>query len=196
MTRLTSLTVRERRTLPAGIAALAVILLAGRGWPLWHHWLVTERAAATETTLALAEAQDLVANREALQTRLAQAGSGFAGLASWLTAGSTAATAAANFSTAAAAVAGQAGLSVTSAQSYTDTSGGTFDRIGVRLNAAGDVTGLTRFLDGLARDPSLMVPREITVDQSFVASPVTEPEVLHIQLRIEGFRLRQPGRNK
>lgn len=86
--------------------------------------------------------------------------------------------------------AAEANLRITSLQVQVDSaSSPTFTRVSLRISATGDIHGVTRLLETLEQGPMLLAVRELVVSQPEPAAPSTRPEVLRVELRVEGLVL-------
>jgi len=179
---------RDRRTLLAGIVIIGLIVAVGKGIPAWQRWdraqkdgadhQARELAMATEGMRALPELRDSVAAR---QRRAAT-------LLSRLVAAPSVPEAAAALATELSTAADGAGIRVFTLSIRPDSAiRDGYARVAVRVNAAGDVAGLTRYLSLIETDSLLLAVRELTVGQPAPAAPDSIAEGLHFDVLVEAL---------
>ena len=184
-----TLSARDRRTLAIGVAAMGSIVALGRGLPALARWERGRVEAAAEARARLRDetvaARLLPALTDSLRARRARLDS----LEGVLFVGTLPAEASAQLAAVLAEYAEAAQLKVVSVQMRQDTAraGAPLLRVGARLVGAGDVTALAGLLQAIETDESPLAVRELTVSQSEPAAPDTRPEILRLELFVEGL---------
>jgi hypothetical protein len=184
---------RDRRVLVAGAAAIALILLVGRGIPAWRRWDERVRAGAERQAEAAARSeaavQDLPAALDSLEARRTR----FLALGGTVLEGGSPAAAGAALASLVSGAAARAGVQVGSVQVRPDTaSAGTFLRVVVRADATGDLPSITRMLALLEGAPERLAIRELSITQPNPGGPAEQPEALRLEVAVEGMAL-APG---
>lgn len=189
-----TLSPRDRRVLVVGGVLVAAMLLFGRGLPAYVSW---RRAAMEEARLSVddaAEAERAIRRLKPVLDSLDARRARFVDLAPAVLEGRTPAAAAGSLASLVGGAAAKAGVRVSSVQPRPDSAGpGTFTRVSVRVDAAGDVYGLGAFLAALEGGPELLSVREIAVTQSDPAATPDRVEELRIELTVDGLALTAPG---
>lgn len=184
---------RDWHTLAAGTILIGVILGYTRGIPAWRAWDGSVRASAVEMRAELAAAEDaagrLAPALDSLQARRDR----FVALAPALLDGDTPAEASAALSARLAAAGVRARVRMGAAQVRADTArAGTFTRIHARVDAIGDLPGLTRLLTDLEGGPELLAIREVFINQPDAGGPAERPETLRVEITVQGLALLAP----
>lgn len=181
---------RDRRTIVLGAVTIAAVVLLGRGLPAWRRWDADTRAAAIEMATEAARAQATVeqfpAALDSLQARRARYGALGLGMLD----GQSTAAAGASLASLVSGAAARAGVQIGSVQVRPDTAGaGTFMRIVVRAEGAGDLPAITRLLEMLEGGRTLLAVRELSITQPNPGGPAEQPESLRLELTVEGLAL-------
>lgn len=184
------ITERDRRTLIAGVVAVAALLVVGRGRPAWHEWDAGTRAAAVEARQLADRARQEVAALPALRDSTRARQQRLVALAPAILEGRTAAAAGATLASLVSGAASSAGVELGPVEVMPDTASGTFARIAVRASATGDLAGVVAFVKALEAGPELLAVREWAIEQPLAGGPADQPEALRITLTVEGISLR------
>lgn len=181
---------RDRRALLLGLPCLLALVIAFRGIPAWKSWRDETRLLATEAESRLAAQDELLASfDEALDTleartaRLKAAGPG-------LVSGETAAGAGSTLAALVAELARGSLVRLDAVNLRIDTTqGGFMPRLSADLQATSDITGLSLFLEGLERGPTILAVRRVQVRASAGEVPPGQVEQLTVQLTVEALGL-------
>jgi hypothetical protein len=186
-----ALSPRDRRTLVAGVLAVAIIAAGGRVVPKWRAWDEHARTSAAELTGEVASLESqlkrLPALRDSARLRAARAVVARARLLEAPTVGA----AGADLSTHVADLADELGIRVSAVQIRPDTlfrAG--YARVAVSLTATGDVAHLADLLTALEANDLLMAVRELTITPADVLLPDGRPETIRFQLLVEALAVR------
>jgi hypothetical protein len=191
-----AISTRDRRTLALGAAAVALLLLLGRGVPAWRRWDAEVRASAAEMTGEAARAGTAVRTLPALRDSAAARRRRLAALDSALLEGESAASAGAALASLLSSAAEESGVQLGAVQvAPADSAGrGVFARVRVRADATGDLPGLLLFLRALEGGRALVSVQEWAVTQPSAGGPAEFPEALRLELAVEGLaRVRPAG---
>lgn len=154
---------------------------------------VRARTEAAERQLAAAreELAEAPFTRDSLGARAQR----LVALAPRLIAGRTPAEAAADLSSLVTGLAAEQQVRVIRMNPLPDSGSPLFTRVGLRIDAQGDVGGLARWLSALEEGQRLLAVREIAVTAPEPTAPATRPEALHAELTIVGWAApRAPAR--
>jgi hypothetical protein len=185
------LTARDRRVLIAGTSIVIGVLALSRGWPAARGWQREVMASATELSAEARRAEASAAALPALRDTLSYRMERFVGLAPRLLTGSPTGVGAALISWVSEA-AGEGHLRLGSTHMSVDTvPGGLMSVVTVRLDAHGDVGGLTHLLRVLEESDLFVAVRELSVTQPEPHAAPDRPESLRIEMLIEALALRQ-----
>jgi hypothetical protein len=184
------LSARERRVVLVGSALIAALVVAVRGIPAWQAWHDETLAAAAELVDDAERAErsiqlleETIDSTERRRERLVSYSAALMGGGS---PSSAVGALAARISGAAAA----ARLQLGSVQLQVDTAAaGSFTRVSVRASGTGDIRAVAGMLADLERGPPLLAVREWSVTATEPAAPAHQPEVLHVELLVEGIAL-------
>lgn len=181
---------RDRRTLAAGLLAILVLLLLGRGIPAWRRWDADARASAAEMAAEAARAERTAADLPAMLDSLEARAARVAALGPAVLPGSSPAAAGASLAALVSGSAARAGVEIGSVQVRPDTaSAGTFMRVSVRADGTGDLPAITRMLVMLEGAPELLAIRETSITQPAPGGPAEQPEALRLEIAVEGLAL-------
>jgi len=185
--------VRDRRTLVGGVLVVASLIAIARGAPMLGTWTEARRAAAAAAgdQLRLAERarRELPALQDSLQRRRAR----FAALDSLLFIASSASVASAALASALEDVATDTRVKVNAMQMRPDTTNRPgFTRVAVRVIGVADVAGLAAFLHAVDGGDRYLAVREISVSQPEPGAADSKPEMLRIDVLVEGLGFIQP----
>lgn len=186
---------RDRRVLLAGAAAIALLLLVGRGIPAWRRWDAGVRASAAELTAEAARAEAAVRALPTLRDSAEARRARLVALAPALLNGETTASAGAALAALVSGAAAKAGVQVGAVLlSQPDSAARTvFTRVRVRSDATGDLPGLLRFLRELEGGPALLSVRDWSVSQPAAGGPAEVPESLRLEFAVEGLTALGPA---
>lgn len=183
---------RERRVLVAGAAGVVMIVACARGVPAWLAWQRGANARAAELGTRVIQVRRAVASARATQDSLVHRSGRLDALTSRLIAGDTPAAAAATLAALLSDTAEGAAVRVNSLQVRPDSVGrATFTRVAVRVDATGDVDGLTQFLLALETDSTVLVVRELSITQPDPAAPSDRAEALRAEVLVEALAVIQ-----
>ena len=193
---LTAMLGRDRRALMAGASALVVLVLVFRGVPAWVRWRGMVRNDATEIMIRAARMSALVNTfpraLETLQARRTQV----AAMGPILLTDETATGAGSNLTALIGGLARESSVRLDAVELQVDSSKArALAVITVNLQATADIGGLSAFLQGLERGPTLLAVRRLAVHPQNADAPAGQVEMLSIQLAVEGLALvRVPGK--
>lgn len=179
--------VRDRRAVLLGASLLATAWLGLRGvpWILGRAALLRERAAASTRTLAAARAT--LAQEPLLRDSLAARAERLVRWAPRLFAGATAAEAHADLSAWLSGLATARQVRVARLDVGGDSSVSVFTRLTVRVEAEGDVRGVTGWLAALEGGEKLVRIAALRVSAPDAANPDARAERLHVEATIIGW---------
>ena len=180
---------RDRRVLTGGAAAIALLLLVGRGIPAWSRWDADARASAAELGAEAAKAEAAVGSLPAIRDSAAARGERLVALAPAIVPGESAASAGASLASLVSGAAASAGVQIGAVQlSRPDSAARTvFTRVRVRTDATGDLPSLLRFMQALEGGPTLLAVREWSISQPNAGGAADRPEQLRLELSVEGL---------
>lgn len=182
---------RDRRTLGVGALAVGAIVAVGRGIPAWSHWEGDHRsgAAAALRRVALVEARQRTLG--ALADSARSRGARLDSLHDALVGADSPAEAGARLASLVAEMADESGVQVVAATVQADTTYvAGVARVATRVSATCDVQGLADLLQRLEGGDVLLAVRELAVSQPDPAAPAGKPEMLHLELLVEGLTMR------
>jgi hypothetical protein len=185
------MSVRDRRALSIGAAAILGLILLGRGLPALLSWERKEATRAQAQGAELARARVEIARARAVQDSAREHGARIVALAPLLLGGDSPATATATLAGIVSGAAARANVRVGALQLHADTaSKSTFVRVGVRGEVTGDIAGVTAMLASLERGPTMLAIRELSITQPEPAAASDHMEALHVELVVEGLMQR------
>ena len=193
---LTAMRGRDRRALMVGGSALVVLVLVFRGVPAWVGWRGAVRNDAAEIMIRAERTSALVNTfpraLEALEARRAQV----AAMGPILLTDETATGAGSNLTALIGGLAQESSVRVDAVELHVDSSKAhALPVITVDLQATTDIGGLSAFLQGLERGPTLLAVRRLAVHPQNADAPADQVEMLSVQLAVEGLALvRVPGK--
>ena len=184
-----AISTRDRLVLTLGVAAIALLLLVGRGIPAWARWDADARASAAELGAEAAKAEAAVRSLPALRDSTAARAERLVALAPAVVEGESSASAGASLASLVSGAAAKAGVQLGAVQlSRPDSAARTvFSRVRVRTDATGDLPSLLRFLQALEGGPTLLAVREWSFSQPNAGGPADRPEQLRLELSVEGL---------
>jgi hypothetical protein len=144
-------------------------------------------------------AERSVASREALRDSMRVRAARFLALAPALLDGSSTAAASATLASLISGAAATADAKLGAVHARVDTSrraGSTFARVSARADLTADVRGLSRFLLALERGPTLLAIRELSVTQPEPGAGADRPEMLRVELVVDGLALAPSGTSR
>ena len=187
------MSLRDRRALLLGGAAVAAALLALRVLPWVARSALASQRELTARTALLAESRAIFASEPALTDSVAVLKAQVLALAPKLLGGSTPGEASARLLGLVNLAASRHGVRVERLDQAADTVGaigaGRFRRAVVRAELETDAMGLAGLLDALQSDPALMVLRRLNVLATDPSSAESLPEVLRVEVEVEGWYL-------
>jgi hypothetical protein len=170
---------------------LGAIVIGGaigltRGVPALSDWTAERRASAEELRRELARLEQGIAGQRDRKALLSSRAAALAELDRGLLRGATPASAAASLAQVVGTAADSSNVHVRSTQVRLDsaTAEQHYSDVTVRVDATGDVRGLTQLLARLERGPTLLVVRSLSVSQP---EPLAEMEALRIELEVAGL---------
>lgn len=195
--RVTGSAARELRTLAAGAAIVAGLLVAGKGIPAVREWRSQARLERAELELELSRARRLVALDASLRDSLVVRQRRLATYDTLLLAGDDAASAAASLTDALAEAAETAEVQLTTVQADVDSTaarrvaGQALVRVFVRAELTASSSELATMLAWLEECPPLLAVRELTVSQTDATYAADRSERLRVTLVVEGLTWRR-----
>jgi hypothetical protein len=185
------LTQRERRTIAWGALLVLPPLIVARGIPAWRQWATEAQVEADSLERRLADAESNVRYGDLLLDTLERRNARYVSLAPALVTGSSATTGGPALAAIVTGLAAAAHLRVNSVQLISDSATvGVFMRVAVRLDATGDIAGVTAFLAALDRGPTLIGIREVSIVPRDPLGPPDRSEELRVSAVTEGLVLR------
>ncbi len=180
------LTPRDRRAVVLG-ASLVALALALRAVPAAARWNSRVHARADAVALELARGRELVAANPELRDSLAARAGRLVALAPRLVPGTTAEQAQAELAGIVIGAATRAQVRVARQESRADSATGLFVRVAMRIEAEGDVAGVTRWLAALEeQDPTLTV-NDLSMRASDPTAPPQQAERLRVEATVAGW---------
>jgi hypothetical protein len=182
---------RDTRALFRGLIVMGTIIGLAKGVPAWRNWEgnVRRNAGSTLHHVALVEAgvRQLAKMRDSIEARRLR----FDSLSTGLFEAATVQEATAALAVHVSETATVSEVKVNTLQLHADSAYASdgFARIGVRLNATSDVTGLAELLRFIEGDSLLLTVLEMNVTQPEPAAPDSKVETLHFELLIEGLAM-------
>jgi len=181
---------RDRRTLVAGAAIVAALVLGAKGIPAWLAWTRATRDEAREMVAEAARARASVEGATPTRDSLAVRYKRYLALAPRLLDATTPAGGGAALSSVVAGAAAGASAKVASIQIRADSAGpAAFTRVAVRADVVCDVRGLVAMLAALERGQLLVTVPELAVTSPDPGAGDDRPEMLHVQLLVEALVL-------
>jgi hypothetical protein len=176
------------RTLRTGATLIALLVLLSRGLPAWRDWDNTARGSAAdmiaEASRAEAFARTLPMARESLEVRRQR----MEQLSPRTLEGGSAASAGATLTAVLSDAASRAGVQLGAVQLRTDSnSAATFFHVSVRADARGDLPSLLSLITTLEGGPELLTIREFSLTQPDPGGLNPQPELLRLELTVEGL---------
>ena len=190
-----AISARDRRALLVCSLAVGAIVGAGRGIPAWRSWDADVRGGAAVQVRQLEMLEGGLALLPSLRDSVGARRSRLDSVAAMFVDGDSPALAAAALATIVSDLAEEGGVQVNSVQVRADSAWrSSVARVGVRVSATGDVTGLTDLLQQIEGHDLLLQVREMVVTQPAPTAPDHVPEALRLELLVEGLALRPPRR--
>jgi len=179
---------RDKRTLGIGIAIVGALLIIGKGGPAWRRWDDTQRADAVQHVRQLTMLREGMTQLHAMRDSTAARARRVNALMGHLLIASSVPQAAAALASALTQDANWAGIRLSTVSVRPDSAARNgFARVGVRIDADGDVDGLTRFLRRAESNNLLLAVRDLTVNQPNPGGPDSTAETLRIDLLVEAL---------
>jgi hypothetical protein len=184
---------RDRRAWLFGVTCLLGLAVIFRGVPMWRAVRANARAAAAETTARAEELESVLATfdeaMDTLEARTVQ----LRAIGPALLAGDSPAAAGSNAEALLAELARQSLVRLDAVDIKVDTTRAQrLPLVTIDLQATADITGLSAFLHGLERGPTLIAVRQLSVRSPGAEAPPDEVETLAIHLTVEGVGLIGP----
>jgi hypothetical protein len=184
------MSIRDRRALLAGVAALAIVLAVGRGVPAFLSWQREARGEDAEARQALARDRSLIALDPATRDSAIVRGRRVIALAPVILSGDSPNSAGATLAGILSGAAAQSGVRLGAVQIRSDSlSRDAFTRIGAHMEATGDIRGVANMLDALERGPTLLSIRSFSITQPEMLAGDDRVEALRVELDVEGLML-------
>lgn len=182
-----ALPARDRRALLAGSALILAGLILTRGLPAALRAHERLRARAEAGVRELASAREALAEEPGVRDSLGARATRLVAWAPRLVGGATPAEGTAELTSLVTGLAAQHRVRVARLQGLPDSAAGLFVRVGIRLEAQGDVAGLAGWLAALEKGPKLLAVRELAVSALEPAAPPTQAEGLRAELSLIGW---------
>lgn len=187
MKRALGLAAGDRRALLLGGALALAGWLATRGVP-YALRANTELAARLQASVtALERAREALAEEPAVRDSLATQARELVAWAPSLVAGKTRAEAVAELSSLISLLAARHHVRVARLDPLPDSAAAPFARVGLRLELASDVAGLSAWLSEVEQGAQLLGVREIQITAPDPAAPATQAETLRAELVVSGW---------
>jgi hypothetical protein len=203
----------DRRVLLIGAVTIVALVTLSHGVPSWRRWVSAERDSAAAIATEVARAESLVAARIVLRDSLSQRNARFLAMAPAILSGDSPAAAGAVLAGIVSGAASVSGMRMGAIQVQTSPSPGheraltetrdatlgrrqqpVFVRVAVSAEATGDILGLTRLMRQLERGPAALAVRRISIAQPEPAAGDDRPEMLHVEMLVEGIALASRAR--
>jgi type II secretion system (T2SS) protein M len=187
---------RDRRALVGGAIIVAALAVGARGVPAWRRWHDGARLEAAAARAELDRVRASLGQARLVADSLRARRSRLRAVEPVLLAPAAIPVAAAELATVISSTATATGVRVASMQprseqrdsiAHAGVDGDRLRRIGVRIDAIGDVRGLARMLAALERGPLLMAVRSLTISQADVGAPHDRAEILRIELLVDAL---------
>lgn len=188
-----SLTRRDRRTLFIGVMTIGGLATLSRAVPSVQAWTEERRAEAAAAADQLALSRRAAGLLSSLRDSLRNRRSRVAAVDSLLIRGSSVSMATAGLASILEDLADDASVKVNALQMRADTSARQgLTRVAVRMTGTADVAALAAFLRGVEGGDRLLAVRDLTISQPDPAAPDSKPEVLRIDVLVEGLGFVRP----
>lgn len=185
-----TLSPRDRRTLMLGVGVILALVTLARGVPAVRAWRVERTEHARLVDAALARTTALLARRRVVAESLVARKARLTAAAPGLIPGTSPASAAATLAGIVSGAAALTNVRIASVQVLADTTGAReLPVVRVRVDAVGDVAGISRMLATLEGGPTLIRVRALALSQAEPAAPPEQVEALHARLVAEGLAL-------
>lgn len=185
---------RDRRMLIVGGSVIGALLLSARALPAALQWQRVQLDSATALLDRLSAARRSTAILPALRDSLAARRARVAALDTLLIGGASPVAAAGTVASALEDLADDANVRVTAIQIRADTvARAGLSRVGVRLVAVCDVTGLSSLLRAIETNAHAMTVRDLAVTQPDPVGANTRAEALRIDVGVEALVRIEPG---
>jgi hypothetical protein len=196
--RLPTLGPRDRRALVFGAGAIGALIVGMCGVPPARAWSASSVASAREVVAEAKRGEQSLRAGQALRDSMRVRGARFVALAPMLLDGSSSATAGATLASLISGAAATADAKLGAVHVRLDTARradarSIFARVSARADVIADIRGLSRFLLALERGPTLLAIRELSVTQPEPAASPDRPEMLRIELVVDGLALARDG---
>lgn len=180
---------RDRRALVLGLTSIAGLIVTFRGVPRLAQWQEERQASARELVQELERAEASIAQARTAHDTLVARDARYLALAPALLPGRTGAASTAALAALVSGAVSGAGAVMGAVQPLADTATGVFRRVGVRVDATGDVGELAKLLEALERGPTLLAVTHLAISQPAPGAPATQSEALRIELEVRGIAL-------
>ena len=186
---------RDQRALLTGAGVIAAIVIFARVVPLLRTWSDASVLSAREIVDEAVRSRQRIARDSSARAMLAERRRRLTELAPALFAG-TATAAAAALASHVTDVAHNTNVRLGAIQVRSDTSSRAtgadiLSPVSVRAELTADVRGLAMFLLALEEGPQFLAIRELSVTQPEPGGPSGRPEILRVEIVIEGLALAQ-----
>lgn len=193
-TVLLRMSARDRKVLVLGASVCAALIVATRGAPAALRWSAESRANGAQLVAESERARECVGRAKETRDSLRARGARYYALGQSLLQGESVAVGGGALASLVSDAAAEANVRLGSVQVRTDTAGaGAFTTVGVRATATGDIRGIAALLKTLEGGPAMLAVRELSVTQPEPAAGDERPEVLQVQLLVEGIMLTPRG---
>jgi hypothetical protein len=197
MTTMSGINARDRRTLLYGAIVIGTLTTLARGVPAVRSWNTARQAdagaAVDQAALAHRATRLLPVLRDSLRQRRAR----LAALDSVLIVGSSASVVTAGLASALEDIADDAQVRISVLQMHADTTTRSgLTRVTVRMTGIADVAGLAAFLHAVEGGERYLAVRELAVSQPEPAAADSKPEMLRLDILVEGLGLIRAGVHK
>lgn len=178
---------RERRTLLLGGVIVLMAWLTTRVAPKALGAYVASRERASVLVDQASRARELVHDESMLRDSLGSQGRRLVELAPRLIAGRTSAEAGATISALVSGLAATSQVRLSRIEPVTDSSAGLLVRVGVRLDAQGDIRGISRWLAMLEEGMPDLSIRSLQISATNPGGSAGQTELLRVQVGVVGW---------
>ena len=187
---------RDRKVLAIGAEVCAALIIVTRGAPAALRWTAEARASGAQLVGEAERGRESVARANETRDSLRVRGARYYALGRSLLQGESVAGGGGALASLLSDAAAEANVRLGSVQVRADSAGGgAFTTVGVRGTATGDIRGIAALLRTLEGGPAMLAVRELSVTQPEPAAGDERPEVLQVQLLVEGIMLTPRGKS-
>lgn len=182
---------RDRRTLGVGAGVILALVVLARGVPATLAWRTDKVERARLVRDEVARTIGLLARRRVVSESLAVRMVRLTAAAPSLIGAASPASAAATLAGIVSGAAARSGVRIASTQIVAGDTARARELpiVRIRVEAVGDVTGVTRMLAQLEGGSTLLRVRSLSISQPEPAAPSEKAEALRVELVVEGLSL-------